>query len=113
MADYAELLERIDRLAARAESPHPDVALLAEIEDLLAEGYMQALTGEAKSRRIKTRLDRLVETLDQPDAAIEARRLAVQRRTLDHRIATLRDRLNAVREQFVRLGGGHGAGASW
>jgi hypothetical protein len=105
MADHAELLDRIDRLAARAESRRGDDALLSEIEDVLAEGYMQALTEEARSRRLAARLERLVETLDDPDAAVEARRLAVQRRTLDGRITALRTRLNAIREQFVRLGG--------
>ena len=109
MAEYAELLERIDRLAVRAESSHADADLLSELEDVLAEGYMQALTGEAKSRRLKTRLAQLVENLDEPDAAVEARRLVVQQRTLDHRIDTLRGRLTAVREQFVRLGGVRGA----
>jgi hypothetical protein len=109
MPEYAELLERIDRLAARAETSRVDDMLLSEIEDLLAEGYMQALTGEAKSRRMATRLERLVDTLDEPGAAVEARRLAVQRRTLDQKISTLRMRLNAIREQFLSLGGGHSA----
>ena len=109
MAEYAELLERIDRLAERADTPHADDSLLSEIEDVLAEGYMQALTEEARSRRIVARLGRLVETLDEPGAAVEARRLAVERRSLDQRISTLRTRLNAIREQFVRLGGGQSA----
>jgi hypothetical protein len=109
MAEYAELLERIDRLAERADTPRADDSLLAEIEDVLAEGYMQALTEEARSRRIVSRLERLVETIDEPGAAVEARRLAVQRRSLEQRISTLRTRLNAIREQFVRLGGGQSA----
>ena len=109
MAEYPELLERIDRLATRAETRRADDALLSEIEDLLAEGYMQALTEEARSRRIVARLERLVETLDEPGAAVEARRLAVQRRSLDQKISTLRLRLHAIREQFVRLGGGQHA----
>ena len=109
MAEYAELLERIDRLAERAETPRADGELLSEIENVLAEGYMQALTEEAQSRRIGAKLERLVETLDEPGAAVEARRLAVQRRSLDQRISTLRMRLQAVREQFVRLGGGQSA----
>ena len=106
MAGYAELLDRIDRLAARADTPRADDALLSEMEDLLAEGYMQALTEEARSRRLAARIERLIETLDEPGAAVEARRIAVQRRTLDQRIDTLRLRLDAIREQFVRLGGG-------
>ena len=109
MAEYAELLERIDRLAARADTTRADDALLSEIENLLAEGYMQALTAEARSRHMAARLERLVETLDEPGAAVEARRLAVQRRSLDQKISTLRQRLHAIREQFVRLGGGQSA----
>ena len=109
MAEFSDLLERIDRLSARAARREADPALLAEIEDLLAEGYMQALTEEARSRRMATRLERLVEALDEPAAAVEARRLVVQRRTLDGRIRMLRDRLNAIRQQFVRLGGGQSA----
>jgi uncharacterized membrane protein YccC len=109
MPEYADLLKRIDRLAARADSPPADEALLSEIEDVLAEGYMQALTEEARSRRMASRLEQLVQTLDEPGAAVEARRLAVQRRTLEHQVSTLRSRLNAVREQFIRLGGGHSA----
>ena len=109
MADYPDLLKRIDRLAARAEGPHADDALLSEIEDVLAEGYMQALTEEARSHRMASRLEQLVATLDEPGAAVEARRLAVQRRTLEHQVSTLRNRLGAIREQFIRLGGGHSA----
>jgi len=106
MAEFAELLDRIDELSARAARPGADPALLAEIEDLLAEGYMQALTQEARSRRLGSRLENLVETLDEPGAAVEARRLVVQRRTLDESVRTLRDRLNAIRHLFVLLGGG-------
>lgn len=109
MAGYTDLLKRIDSLAARAETPRADDRLLSEIEDVLAEGYMCALTEEARSRRMGAQLDQLVETLDKPGAAVEARRLAVQRRTLDHRTSALRLRLNAIREQFVRLGGGQSA----
>ena len=111
MAEFAELLDRIDRLSARTARPGADLALLSEIEDLLAEGYMQALTREAQSRRLGTRLEDLVETLDEPGAAVEARRLVVQRRTLDESISTLRARLDAIRDQFVMLGGGQSRGS--
>ena len=109
MAEHAELLERIDRLAQRAETPRADGALLSEMEDLLAEGYVRALSAEARSRRIAAQLERLAETLDEPGAAVEARRLAVQRRSLDQSVRTLRQRLHAIREQFLRLGGGQSA----
>jgi hypothetical protein len=109
MAHHGDLLQRIDDLSARAASPPADPELLSAIEDVLAEGYMCALTEEAESRRMGSRLDRLVETLDEPGVAMEARRLALQRRSLDHRIDTLRARLTTIREQFVRLGGGQSA----
>jgi hypothetical protein len=106
MTEYVELLQRIERLSARADGPCADGELLSEIEDVLAEGYMRALTEEAQSRRMAARLEELALTIDEPDASREARRLAVQRRSLDGRISTLRDRLTTVREQFIRLGGG-------
>jgi hypothetical protein len=109
MSDYAELLQRLDRLAARVDISCADDSLLSEIENLLAEGYMQALTEEARSRRMAAQLERLVESLDEPGVAVEARRLAVQRRSLDQKISALRGRLHAIREQFVRLGGGQSA----
>ena len=109
MGEHAEILERIDRLAARAQTARADGALLSEMEDMLAEGYMEALTAEARSRRMATRLERLIDAIDEPGAAGEARRLAVQRRSLDSATSTLRQRHDAVREQFVRLGGGQGA----
>ena len=73
---------------------------------MLAEGYMRALTEEAQSRRLASRLEELALSIDQPDAAREALRLAAQRRSLDGRTKTLRDRLTTVRGQFIRLGGG-------
>jgi hypothetical protein len=105
MVDYTDLLERISRLSSRASSAADDGPLLSEIEDVLAEGYVQALSGEARSRRLRERLDDLVERLDEPDAAIEARRLALQRRTLDGRTQDLRNQLALIRDHFVRLGG--------
>ena len=109
MAEYSEILTRIDRLAARAAVAGEDSALVAELEDVLAQGYTHALTEEARSRRLETRLGHLVDVLDEPGAAVEARRLATQRRAVEKQIGTLRGRLAMVREQFVRLGGGHSA----
>jgi hypothetical protein len=109
MAELRELLKRIDSLSSRASGATEDAQLLSEMEDLLAEGYLQALTGEARSRRLGKRLERLVETIDEPGAAFELRRISVQRRSLDQRIADLREQLAVMREHFVRLGGGHSA----
>jgi hypothetical protein len=106
MAELGELLKRIDRLSSRASGTADDAQLLSEIEDLLGEGYAQALNAEARSRRLGERLERLVEIIDEPGAAVEIRRITVQRRSLDQRTAELRGRLSVLREHFVRLGGG-------
>jgi hypothetical protein len=106
MRQYAELLDRIDLLSSRAATASEDAQLVAEMEDVLTQGYVEALSGEARSRRLGRQMDDLVERLDDPDAAVQARRLAVQRRSLDQRVRDLRGRLAVMREHFVRLGGG-------
>jgi uncharacterized coiled-coil protein SlyX len=109
MAEHNELLARIARLSSRASFASEDDRLLSEIEDVLAEGYVEAMTGEARSRSLARRMDDLVERIDEPAVAVEARRIAVQRRTLDQRVRDLRAQLAVMREHFVRLGGGQSA----
>jgi hypothetical protein len=107
MAGFSELATRIDRLSSRAAGVREDARLLVEIEDVLAEGYIEALRGEAKSRRLAERLERLVAMIEDPGMAVEVRSLALERRSLDARIAELRAQLSDLRKHFVRLGGGH------
>src|SRR3954469_3764318 len=102
MRDRSDLALRIARLSSRAsEGPRPPEGLLGEMEDVLAEGYLKALSGEAGSRRLAERLERRVERLNQPGAAVEARRVALEKRSLDAEVADLRARLNVMREQFA------------
>lgn len=106
MADFDELIKRLERLCSRAEGALEDARLLSEIEDVLAEGYIQALNGEARSRQLGERLGRLAEAPDRPGAAAEVRKVAVQQRSLDRRSVKLRAHLSGLREHFIRLGGG-------
>jgi hypothetical protein len=103
MGESTDLVTRIERLHARATEARSADGLLGEIEDLLAEGYLEALTGEARSRRLAERLGELVEIVDQREAALEMRRIAVQKRGVDARVSVLRDRLAELREQFAQL----------
>ena len=73
------------------------------MEDALAEGYVEALAGEARSRRHAERLEALVEILDQAGAAVEIARIVPEKRRLDARVAVLRDRLALLRERFEQL----------
>ena len=109
MAGFSELATRIDGLTSRAAGVREDARLLVEIEDVLAEGYIEALRGEAKSRRLAERLERLVATIEGPGMAVEIRSLALERRSLDARIGELRAHLSVMRKHFIRLGGGHPA----
>jgi hypothetical protein len=103
MAESIDLVTRIERLSSRASKARSSVRLLGEMEDLLAVGYLEALTEEARSRRLAERLERLAEDLDEQEAALEIRRIAVQKRKVDATVTVLRDRLGVLREQFVQL----------
>jgi hypothetical protein len=96
MSEFYELLERIDAQSRRAVAgPRTDVR--RELEDLLTEGYLAALTGESRSRRLSEQLEALAQNLDDDAAAIEARTLAGEKRTVDQRVRVLRSRLNELR----------------
>src|SRR5688572_4130867 len=105
MTDVSHLLGRIDRLCSQAVPGDANERLLKEMEEVLAEGYVRAMYGERHSRRLGKTMQNLVETLDAPEAALEARRIAVQKRTLDQRVTLLRRSLATLREHFLRLGG--------
>ena len=97
-----DLHERLDAFAARVGNPGADER---ELEDLLTEGYAHALAGEAQSRRIARELTRLLPDIDQPAVAKEARRLALQRRTVDQAVAHLHAKLARLRGGMSAAGG--------
>lgn len=109
MGELADLLARIEAVCSRASGRGRDERLAAEIEDLLAEGYIEALRAESRSLRLRARLEQLADTIEQPDDAIEARRIALERLTIDRRVSVLRSRLQVMRTHFVRLSGGRSA----
>ena len=98
----SDLHDRLDAVAARLSGPGADQR---EIDDLLTEGYARALAGEAQSRRIERRLIQLLADIDTPAVAKEARRLALQRRTVDQAVADLRGKLARLRAD---IGATHG-----
>ncbi len=102
MDESIDLVTRIERLRSRAEEARPTAGLLDEIEDLLTEGYLEALAGEARSRRLAERLEGLMESVAEPHVAHEIRSIALQKRGVDAGVTVLRDRLGELREQFVQ-----------
>jgi hypothetical protein len=104
--EHANLHRRLDALQSRAREGDADQRTLAQIEDLLAEGYARALAGDAGRRRLEQRLELLMPRIEDPAVADEARRLALQLRTLDRAVTELRAKLASVRDEFVAQGGG-------
>jgi hypothetical protein len=109
MPDISDVLRRIDELCSRPAPGVRDAELLDEMEDLLAEGYVLTLTAERRSARLGKTLEGLVESLDRADRAdpaVEARRVALSKRSVDQAVSVLRERLADLREHFLQLGGG-------
>jgi hypothetical protein len=99
MPDFASLRTRIDALCARCRSP--DARLIADIEELLAEGYVCALKGDHLSRRLRERLDALADA----GAAAEALGpLAREQRTVAEATRELRAQLAVMHGHWVALG---------
>lgn len=98
MHDFADLERRIDGLCARASSADRDARLLVEIEDLLAEGYVCALHGDHRSRRLQDAL------LEASASASELQLLAGEQRMVADATRRLREQLAVMREHWVALG---------
>ena len=109
MTDPPELAERIDRLCRNSADADHERTVLIQMEDLLAQGYIEALRGEARSRRLAERLEALMGTLDAPGAMLEAQTVARERQLVDASVKDLRLRLRVLRDQHARLGGGQSA----
>jgi hypothetical protein len=99
MGDHAHLEQRIDELSARADAGR-EPGLLAEMEDLLSEGYARALADESLLRQLDRRLDALFENVNPADAT-EIRRLASERRRIAERVQRLRQGLARMQEGFL------------
>jgi hypothetical protein len=105
VSEFSQLVDRIDFQCRRAAAGPGAASASKQVEDLLTEGYLAALTAESRSRRIADRLEALAQSFDNEGSAIEARKLALEKRTLDERVSVLRARLRDLREHFMRPGG--------
>jgi hypothetical protein len=101
MPDFAELNQQIERLCRRAIDDGPDTRLLVEIEDLLAEGYVSALRGDHCTRRLRRRLDALLEAGEEPEQIWSVAR---EHRAIREATDELRARLAIMREHWIALG---------
>src|SRR3954451_25283750 len=102
MHDFDDLKQRIEALCARAAAGHPDSRLLVEIEDLLAEGYVCALRGDHRSRRLQRRVEALVEAAEAGDQLQSVTR---EQRMVSQATRELRSQLAVMREHGAGIGG--------
>jgi hypothetical protein len=100
---FGDLIERIDRRRRQVRGRSVGDRVRADIEDLLTEGYITALTAESRSRELARRLEALADAVEDEDAAREARRLALEKRALDRRVGELRARLRELRESLQSM----------
>jgi hypothetical protein len=99
MHEFADIERRIDDLRLDRSLERA----LAEMEEVLAVGYVSALRADARRQRLGHRIDRLLADLGDCRAAEEARRLAQERTALQEVTYRLRARLGAVRSVVARL----------
>jgi hypothetical protein len=105
MSEFSDLEGRIERLHSRAASEPLTPELVAEIESVLAEGYVSALRADARSHRLREQVDALVDDIDVPRMAEEMRRLGRERRTLEQSARALRERLAVLQSLVARAAG--------
>jgi DNA-binding FadR family transcriptional regulator len=104
MPDLAHLRDRIDAACARAASERHDAELLAEIENLLAEGYICALSGDRSRRRLQERFDALVEAGEGGADVEQLRAVSREQRLVAAATQELRAQLAVMREHWLAVG---------
>lgn len=104
MQDAADLVERLDALAAHATEAERLTPGLQQLEDVLSVGYAGALSGEARMMRLEQELDELLDTADEHRAR-DLRLIIREHRSLERSVARLRASLARLQAQFVALGG--------
>jgi hypothetical protein len=104
MDEFASLHARIDRVLEHAREAPADGTVLQELNDVLCEGYAEALQAEAKLMRLE---ERLAERIAAPrtDRTDDVQVLAGEHRSSEQEVARLRARLAAAHQRFVALGG--------
>jgi ADP-ribose pyrophosphatase YjhB (NUDIX family) len=102
MRDHNDLLQRIDRLSARAQQRYAEPGIVAEMNDLLSEGFAQALKEEARLDELEQRLADVLSDVS-PARASELRRITVESRATQRGLDRLRTRLARMHERYIEL----------
>lgn len=103
--DLASIIERVAALRAQpaVRAGGADDALLAQIEDMLTEGYAHALDGDAWSMRSEERLHELISDSESVVRGRELRQLAAEHARFQREVVALRRELAELRHDRDRM----------
>ncbi len=97
------MIERVTLLRGRCASSEPPEMLVDEVEDVLSEGYGEALAGDAWSTASEERLQQLIRGADQPFRARRLRLLAYEHAQFQRELVALRRELAELARDRDRL----------
>ena len=97
------MTERVMLLREQCLRSAPPETLLEQIEDVLSEGYGQALAGDAWSISREERLQQLISDVDEPFRARRLRLLAAEHAEFQRDLIALRRELAELRRDRERL----------
>ncbi len=103
--DLATMIDRVAAVRQRARGGRAEEGLLAEIEYILSEGYVEALMGDAWSIDSEQRLHDLIDNADSPTRGRELRTLANEHASFQRDVVALRFELAQLRNDRDRLHG--------
>ena len=101
--DLTAMIERVRLLRDAVAGRTASVALLAEIDEVLTEGYARALNGDAWSTRTEERLHELINDPSEPVRARELRAVATDHAGFQRDLIELRERLAELWSERDRL----------
>jgi hypothetical protein len=104
--DLRSMIDRVTRLCDGLAGRSPSSALMAEIDDVLTEGYARALNGDSWSTRTEERLHELISNPAAPVRARHLRAVATDHAAFQRELIELRRRLAELRAARDRLRAG-------
>ena len=109
MQHFGELTAQIEVLVAREAGGDQRHEIARAMEDLLCDGYAACLQVDSQIRRLDRRRRELTALGDEGRFSDDLRELDERRDDLERCVAEARRKLAALRERFVRIGGGQTA----
>ncbi len=104
--DLSAMIERVTRLCDELTRRKPSASLIAEIDDVLTEGYARALTGDAWSTRTEQRLHELMSDPTAPVRSADLRAVAGDHAGFQRDLVELRRSLAELWHTRDRLSAG-------